>query len=106
VLHNAGDIARLWADDTLLVISTDLSHFEDYESARRHDARTAAAIEAHDEAAIGPSDACGHLAVRGALIEAARRRLTLERLVLRNSGDAAGDRRSVVGYGAWVFAPP
>jgi len=99
----AAAIARVWSDDTLLVVSTDLSHFESHESARRHDARTAAAIETFNEAAIGPSDACGHLAVRGALIEASRRRLGVERLALRNSGEVTGDRHSVVGYGAWAF---
>jgi MEMO1 family protein len=99
----AAAIAQVWTDDTLLVVSTDLSHFEDYESACRHDERTAAAIEAFDEAVIGPSDACGHLAVRGALLEASRRGLAVERLALRNSGDATGDRQSVVGYGAWAF---
>lgn len=98
----AAAIARLWTAETLLVISSDLSHYETYASARTHDARTAAAIESRDEAAIGPDDACGHLAIRGALIEAARRGLALERLDLRNSGEAAGDRESVVGYGAWV----
>ena len=101
----AAAIARVWTDDTLLVVSTDLSHFEHYESARRHDERTAAAIEALDEAVIGPSDACGHLAVRGALLEASRRGLAIEQLALRNSGDTAGDRQSVVGYGAWAFCP-
>jgi AmmeMemoRadiSam system protein B len=99
----AAVIARVWTDDTLLVVSTDLSHFEDDASARRHDQRTAVAIEAFDEAAIGSSDACGHLALRGALIEASRRGLAIERLALRNSADATGDRRSVVGYGAWAF---
>ena len=99
----AAVIARVWTDDTLLVVSTDLSHFEDDASARRHDERTAMAIEAFDETAIGPSDACGHLALRGALIEASRRGLAIERLALRNSADATGDRRSVVGYGAWTF---
>jgi AmmeMemoRadiSam system protein B len=86
-----------------LVVSSDLSHFEDYDSACPHDERTAAAIETLDEAAIGPSDACGHLAIRGALREAARRGLQVERLALCNSGDIAHDRRSVVGYGAWAF---
>ena len=100
----AAVLARLWSDDTLLVVSSDLSHFESAASARRHDAKTAAAIEACDEAAIGPSDACGHLAVRGALIEASRRSVRVERLALRNSGDITGDRHSVVGYGAWAFA--
>jgi AmmeMemoRadiSam system protein B len=99
-------ITRAWTDDTLLVVSSDLSHYEDYETARRHDAGTAAAIESLAEAAIGPSDACGHLAIRGALKEAARRGLAIARLALLNSGDTAGDRRSVVGYGAWVFYGP
>jgi len=102
----AAAIARVWTDDTLLVVSSDLSHFEDYGGASRHDARTAAAIEALDEAAIGPSDACGHLAVRGALREAARRGLKVDRLALCNSGDITRDRKSVVGYGAWAFHRP
>jgi AmmeMemoRadiSam system protein B len=102
----AAAIARVWTDDTLLIVSTDLSHFENYESACQHDKRTAAAIEGFDEAAIGPSDACGHLAIRGALIEVARRGLDLERLALCNSGDTTGDRQSVVGYGAWAFHGP
>ncbi len=104
---DAGDIAAaiaaLWTDETLLVVSSDLSHFEPYEQARKHDARTARAIESMDESAIGPGDACGHLAVRGALIEAARRRFTLRRLGLCNSGDTAGEKHSVVGYGAWAI---
>jgi MEMO1 family protein len=99
----AAAIARVWTEDALLVVSSDLSHFEDYDAARRHDERTAAAIETLDEAAIGPSDACGHLAIRGALREAARRGLDVERLALCNSGDVTPDRRSVVGYGAWAF---
>jgi AmmeMemoRadiSam system protein B len=96
-------IARIWTDATLLIVSSDLSHFETYHAARRHDEATAVAIETLDEAAIGPADACGHLAVRGALREAARRGLKVERLALLNSGDTAGDRQSVVGYGAWAF---
>jgi MEMO1 family protein len=102
----AAAIARVWTDDTLLVVSSDLSHFEDYASAYRHDNHTAAAIEAFDEAVIGPSDACGHLAIRGALIEAARRGFDVERLALCNSGDTSGDRQRVVGYGAWAFYAP
>jgi len=99
----AAVITRLWTDDTLLIVSSDLSHYEDYETASLHDAQTAEAIEAFDEAAIGPADACGHLAVRAALIAAKRRGLGIERLDLRNSGDTAGHKRSVVGYGAWAF---
>ena len=96
----ADAIDLVWSDDTLLVVSSDLSHFEAYASARAHDARTAAAIETFAEHEIGPSDACGYLAIRGALIVARRRRLRVERLALLNSGDTAGDRSRVVGYGA------
>ncbi len=100
----AAAIAGVWTDETLLVVSSDLSHYEDYEAARGHDMRTAKAIEAFDEGSIGPGDACGHLAVRGALIEAKRRGVVIERLDLRNSGDTAGDKQSVVvGYGAWAI---
>lgn len=95
-------LERLWDEKTLVVVSSDLSHYHDYQTARRLDAATAAAIECCDEGAIGPGDACGALALRGMLIEAKRRRLAIERLDLRNSGDTAGDRNRVVGYGAWV----
>jgi len=99
----AAVLSRVWVGKTLLVVSSDLSHNEEYEDARSHDARTAQAIEALDERAIGPADACGYLAIRGALIEAKRHGLSVERLDLRNSGDTAGDKRNVVGYGAWAF---
>jgi len=95
-------LERLWDEKTLIVVSSDLSHYHDYETARRIDAATAEAIERCDEGAIGPDDACGSVALRGLLIEAKRRGLTIERLDLRNSGDTAGDRNWVVGYGAWV----
>jgi len=99
----AAAIAEVWTDTTLLVVSSDLSHYEDWEAARSHDTRTAEAIEAIDEGAIGPADACGHLAIRGALINAKRRGLAIERVDLRNSGDTAGDKQTVVGYGAWAI---
>ncbi len=93
---------RLWNAMTLVVVSSDLSHYHDYETARRRDMATAEAIECLDEKAIGFDDACGSLAVRGMLIEARRRGLIVRRLDLRNSGETAGDRQRVVGYGAWV----
>ena len=96
-------LSRLWDDDTLVVVSSDLSHYLRYEDARRRDSATADAIERLDEAAIGFDDACGALPIRGLLIEAKHRGLSIERLDLRNSGDTAGDRNRVVGYGAWVM---
>ena len=74
----AGEVAqvldRLWGGpDTLIVISSDLSHYEPYGRAREHDAATAAAIERLDAASLGPRDACGWLSVGGLLVAAGRR---------------------------------
>jgi AmmeMemoRadiSam system protein B len=97
-------LRRVWGGpETLIVVSSDLSHFHDYDTARRLDAATAAKIEAGQWAEIGPRDACGCLAVSGLLIEAERRGLKARRLALYNSGDTAGSRDRVVGYGAWAF---
>jgi len=95
---------RLWnGPDSMIVISSDLSHYEEYQDATNHDAATAAAIERFDDDALGPRDACGYLPIAGLLIEARRRGLTVQRLDLRNSGDTAGPKDQVVGYGAWAF---
>ena len=95
----------LWgAEETLIVISSDLSHYLDYEAARRLDAVTSSAIEALRPQAIGADQACGAIAIRGLLEVAARRGLAAATLDLRNSGDTAGPRDAVVGYGAWNLA--
>jgi len=100
----AGVLRRLWGEqDTLVVVSSDLSHYLDSAAARRRDADTASAIERGDWDAIGPNDACGFLAVAGLLAEAGRRGLNARRLALCNSGDTAGSPERVVGYGAWAF---
>ncbi len=91
----------VWGDtETLIVVSTDLSHYHDYAAARARDARTVAAIVAGDVAAIADDDACGARPLRGLLLAAGRRGLDLRLLDLRNSGDTAGDRDRVVGYAA------
>jgi hypothetical protein len=98
-------LARLWGGgETLIVISSDLSHYHGYETARRRDAATAAAIERLDASGLGPEDACGYLPVAGLIAEARDRGLAVTRLDLRNSGDTAGPRDRVVGYGAWALA--
>ena len=99
----AGVLDRLWDEPTLVVVSSDLSHYLGYEAAQEQDAATAAAIESFDGSRIGLTDACGALPLRGLLLAAKRRGLTIQRLDLRNSGDTAGDPRRVVGYGAWVL---
>ena len=102
------DVARVlrrrWGGpETLIVVSSDLSHYHDYETARRLDDATAAAIEHGDWASLGPNQACGCLAVAGLLVEVGRHGLKAHRLSLSNSGDTAGSRDHVVGYGAWMF---
>lgn len=97
-------LARLWGgEDTLVVVSSDLSHYHDYETAQRIDAETTAAICALDYDRIGPSQACGCVALGGLLLLAQRRGLQVEALDVRNSGDTAGTRDRVVGYGAYAF---
>jgi hypothetical protein len=94
----------LWGGpETLIVVSTDLSHYLDYAACRRLDQSTAEAIERFDIAALGPREACGQVPTRGLLLAARRRGMTIERLDLRNSGDIAGPRDRVVGYGAWAL---
>ncbi len=95
----------LWGGpETLLVVSSDLSHYYDYGTARRMDADTTRAIEALDPDAIGYAQACGRFAVQGLLLAARRRGLHARAVDVRSSGDTAGSRDSVVGYGAYVFA--
>jgi len=89
--------------ETLIVISSDLSHYLDYEAARTIDQQTCHAIETLDGQAIGNAQACGRVPVKGLLEIAHRRGLSVETLDLRNSGDTAGPRHQVVGYGAWAF---
>jgi AmmeMemoRadiSam system protein B len=89
----------------VIVVSSDLSHYHSYETARRLDLATAIAIERGDWARLGPDQACGCLAVAGLLMEAGHRGLKAQRLALCNSGDTAGTRNQVVGYGAWAFSP-
>ena len=99
-----GVIDALWGgDETLIVISSDLSHYHDYATASRLDAATSAAIEALADEDIADDHACGAVAIRGLLWVARRRGLRARTLDLRNSGDTAGPKDRVVGYGAYAF---
>lgn len=96
-----------WDDDaTVFVVSSDLSHYLDYASAQRIDRVTCSAIEQLAGERIGDEQACGHDPMKGLLLGAKRHELKPVTLELLNSGDTAGDRRRVVGYGAWAFYPP
>jgi len=98
-------MALVWGGpETLIVVSTDLSHYHDHMSAQEIDRRPAANIVAREPAAIGPYDACGAVPLRGALELARRRDLSVELIDLRTSGDTAGGRDRVVGYGAFAIA--
>ena len=96
-------IDRLWGgDETLIVISSDLSHYLDYASATRRDRATTRAIEQLEPAALDHHGACGATPVAGLLVAARRRGMQVRTLDLRNSGDTAGARDRVVGYGAYA----
>lgn len=106
------DVARvldeLWGGpETLIVVSSDLSHYLPYQLARAVDAGTAQAIldlGAHPPRPwITHEQACGATPVNGLLLVARRRRLTPVLLDIRSSGDTAGGRAEVVGYGAFAF---
>jgi len=95
----------LWGGpETLVVISSDLSHYHDYAAARRLDAATTRAIESLRPESLGDESACGRVPVAGLLVIARRRGLTVRTLDVRSSGDTAGTPDRVVGYGAWALA--
>ncbi|HEC13493.1 MAG TPA: AmmeMemoRadiSam system protein B [Acidiferrobacteraceae bacterium] len=96
---------RLWGGpETLIVISSDLSHYHDYDTARSMDRATATAIENMDPNTLNQEQACGQIPVCGLLIAAKARGLKAQTVDLRNSGDTAGPHNQVVGYGAWLFS--
>jgi MEMO1 family protein len=89
--------------DALVVVSTDLSHYQDAATAERLDRETADAVVRHDANAIHSDAACGVFALRGLVEHARRANLEVEVLDLRNSADTAGTPESVVGYGAFAI---
>jgi AmmeMemoRadiSam system protein B len=100
-----GVLEALWGGpETIFVISSDLSHYHDYGSAQRIDRDTTLAIEHLDATPIDSEHACGCRPICGLLHVARAHALRVTTLDVRNSGDTAGDRRRVVGYGAYAFA--
>lgn len=97
-------LAALWGgDETLIVISSDLSHYHAYATAQQLDKATSLAIENLQYEELAPESACGKVPVSGLLKLAREKSLSVKTIDLRNSGDTAGDRDSVVGYGAYVI---
>ncbi len=98
-------LEKLWGgDETLIVISSDLSHFLTYAQAQRIDGASVRQILA-GQPGLDHQQACGATPVNGLLQAARQHGLTAELLDLRNSGDTAGDRTRVVGYAAIAFCP-
>jgi MEMO1 family protein len=101
--HVGRVLDALWGGpETLIVISSDLSHFHPYADAQAIDARTAAKIVALDTTLTG-YEACGCTGINGLAWVARRRKLRVEQIDVRNSGDTAGKRDEVVGYGAFAL---
>ena len=95
----------LWGgDETIFVISSDLSHYHEYDVARQMDRNTSDLILEMRPEAIAEDQACGCQPIRAMLMLAERHGLRAEMIDLRNSGDTAGPRDRVVGYGAFAFA--
>jgi MEMO1 family protein len=98
-------LEKLWGgEETLVVVSSDLSHYLDYGTACVADRETSHQIIALGPNPLRPDQACGCRAINALLEVARRRRLTATLLDLRNSGDTAGGREQVVGYGAFAFS--
>jgi AmmeMemoRadiSam system protein B len=96
-------LETLWGGpETLIVISSDLSHYLPYAEGRATDERTAARIVALDTTIAG-EDACGSIGINGLAWLARKKGLAIELLDLRSSGDTAGTRDEVVGYGAFAI---
>jgi len=94
----------LWGgDETLIVISSDLSHYHDYATAQQMDKSTSRAIEQLQYEQLASESACGKVPVSGLLKLARKKLLSVTTIDLRNSGDTAGDKANVVGYGAYVI---
>lgn len=105
---NKEDVAEvlrlLWGgDETLIVISSDLSHYNDYATAQQMDRATSVAIERLQPEQLHYDMACGRTPVIGLLQLAKEKGLQARTLDLRNSGDTAGPKDRVVGYGAYAF---
>ncbi len=97
-------LEKLWGGpETLIVISSDLSHYLSYRDAQEMDRKTTRAIEQLNPSGVGNHHACGRIPVNGLLLAARQRHLRATTIDVRNSGDTAGSKDRVVGYGAYVF---
>lgn len=100
----AGVLRDLWGgSETLVVVSSDLSHYHDYETAKVLDKQTTSSIEKFHGEELNYESACGRVPIQGLLIVAKEKGLQCMTVDLRNSGDTMGSHDRVVGYGAYAF---
>ena len=99
-------VDRCWGEDTLVIVSSDLSHYHSYPEARRLDEATVSEIATRNYQAVGHRNACGSHPIRGLLAARATQPLEIEVLDVRNSGDIADSPHRVVGYASIVFVTP
>ncbi|NOZ53033.1 MAG: AmmeMemoRadiSam system protein B [Gammaproteobacteria bacterium] len=98
-------LTELWGGpETLIIISSDLSHYHHDEIARSLDNATSKAIESFDITTVDAQHACGYIPIRGLLKTAKNLNMHVNTIDCRNSGDTAGPRDQVVGYGAYEFS--
>lgn len=106
VVEVAEVIERLWGGrETLIVLSTDLSHYHTYDEGRRIDGATVSRISQF-AADLDHDEACGATPLNGLLAVAKRKGLAIRLLDARNSGDTAGGKDRVVGYSAFALDEP
>lgn len=95
----------LWGgEETLIVISSDLSHYNSYDDAVKQDRKTSHSIINMQPENIEFDDACGRIPIKGLLMVAEQHKLKPQQIDLKNSGDTAGSKDRVVGYGAYIFS--
>ncbi len=100
----AGLLEAAWGgEETVIIVSSDLSHYHTHETARDMDASTTARIIARSSDLEG-EEACGATAINGLMLAARGHDLSVHVLDIRTSGDTAGDHRQVVGYGAYALS--
>mgnify|MGYP000169440171 CR=1 FL=1 len=95
-------LESLWRGDTLIIVSSDLSHYHSYATAQQLDLETSQQIERFDSNIHG-RQACGCYALNGLSLLARQKSLDIKRLALANSADSEGDKERVVGYGSYVL---
>ena len=98
-------LTELWGgNETVIVVSSDLSHYHDYATAQKIDAGTAKSLERLAAGKVDHEQACGATGVNALLALVAEKGLACTTLDLRNSGDTAGPKNRVVGYGAFAVS--